>query len=118
MRSLKILVDPQAWSPADVRMRELCGTSAFVAQPANDNVEGWSFDVQIVGRWGLYSVMPVSRRGRTWSTRHLSGGERVTIGQAIVCDGGDRCRAIVAGMVKDGLRVEVNGVDMKGFGAT
>ena len=74
-------------------------------------------DVIVTGQWGLYSILPMSKRGRAWVKRHLSDGERTVLNGATMCEGGDRCREIVAGMVAQGLRVEVNGVDMKGFRA-
>jgi hypothetical protein len=73
------------------------------------------YDLIISGQWGLYTIAALTKRGRTWTRKHLSGGERTHLNGALVCEGGDRCRAIVAGADKDGLRVEVNGVDMKGF---
>lgn len=65
-------------------------------------------DVNVTGG-GLYMLQPLSRRGRAWCRRNLSDGDRTRLGDAVVCEGGVRCRAIVAGMVEGGLRVEVNG---------
>jgi hypothetical protein len=72
------------------------------------------FDVSITGQ-GFYLISPGTTRGRAWARKHLSKGERTKVGDAIACDDGRACREIVAGMVKDGLAVQVNGVDMKGF---
>lgn len=74
-------------------------------------------DVSINGQWGLYSIRPATARGRAWAKRHLSRGERTVLDGAIMCEGGRACRDIVAAMVRQGLRVEVNGVDMAGFRA-
>ena len=72
-------------------------------------------DITIAGS-GFYSIDPASRRGRAWVRRHLSSGERTpTDNGGVWTDSGRACREIVAGMVKDGLRVEVNGQDMTGF---
>ena len=72
-------------------------------------------DVAVSGSMGLYQIAPTTRRGRAWVKRHLSKGERTILNGAIVCEGGNRCRDIVAAMVAKGLSVEVNGVDMKGY---
>lgn len=74
-------------------------------------------DVSITGAFGLYSIRPRSKKARTWCQNKLTG-EQTRLAGAIVCEGGDRCRAIAAGMVYDGLHVEVNGVDMTGFRRT
>jgi hypothetical protein len=74
------------------------------------------YDVIIDGRWGLYSIHPASKKGERWAQRKLSAGERTRIGEAIMCEGSDRCRDIVAAMDREGLKVELNGVDMKGYG--
>ena len=71
-------------------------------------------DVAIEGSWGLYSCTPLTRAAQTFVKAKVDIGdwqdpERFHI------EGGDRCRALVAGMVAEGLRVEVNGQDMKGF---
>jgi hypothetical protein len=75
------------------------------------------FDVLITGEWGLYEIEPLTRAGKSWMDENLSDGdgERTRIGENVVCEGGDNCRAIVRGMDHDGLKVELNGVDMKGF---
>lgn len=73
------------------------------------------FDMTVEGQWGLYSIHTPTTRGKRWRARKLSGGERTTLGDALMCEGGDRCRAIVADAVADGLRVQVNGVNMKGY---
>lgn len=74
-------------------------------------------DLRIQGSWGLYSITTATPKGKRWQKRHLAKGERSVLPNGdLVCEGGDECRAIVAGAVKDGLAVEVNGVDMKGFG--
>jgi hypothetical protein len=72
-------------------------------------------DVSISGQMGLYRISHQTRRGRVWCKRHLSKGERTVIDGDIICEGGDRCRDIVAAMVADDLRVEVNGTNMEGY---
>jgi len=70
-------------------------------------------DVSVSGSWGLYRVHAASLRALRWLRRHLAEGERTWASvDTIVCEGGRECRALVAGMVADGLSVEVNGVDM------
>lgn len=78
-----------------------------------------ALDAVITGSWGLYTVAFLTDAGRAWREEHLPKGDEITewCGQVVV-EGGDRCRAIVAGMDRDGLQVEVNGVNMKGFGKT
>jgi hypothetical protein len=66
-------------------------------------------DVNVNGR-GFYSIDPASRRGRAWVKRKLSRGERTpTDHGGVWCDSGRATREIVAAMVADGLRVDVNG---------
>jgi hypothetical protein len=78
-----------------------------------------ALDVIVSGRMGLYSIDPLTVRGCKWMKRHLSKGERTpTSNGGVYCEGGNRCRDIVEGMDRDGLRVEVNGVDMNGFSKT
>lgn len=74
------------------------------------------FDLSVSGSWGLYSITPRTAKGKRWLKRHCSGGERTYLADALVCEGGDRCRAIVAAADRGKLRVEVNGQDMTGFG--
>jgi hypothetical protein len=74
-----------------------------------------SADVSVSGSWGLYRISALTPLGREWCGNHLSGGDRTVLDGDVVCEGGDQCRDIVAGMVADDLRVEVNGVDMSGF---
>lgn len=75
-------------------------------------------DIRVTGSMGLYKIIAPTSAGKRWRKKHLTSGERVLDSAgALVCDGGENCRAIVAGAVKDGLAVEVNGVDMKGFGS-
>ena len=73
-------------------------------------------DVSITGAMGLYQIQPLTKAGRTWTKKHLTSGERVRLGDTIACEGGDNCWEIVRGMVREGLRVEVNGTDMSGYG--
>jgi hypothetical protein len=73
-------------------------------------------DLTISGSWGLYSITPTTPRGKRWLASHCSDGERTHLGDALMCEGGDRCRAIVAAADRSRLQVKVNGVDMKGFG--
>lgn len=78
------------------------------------------FDVSVTGQWGLYTIQPHTAKARTWLAREIKndGDEHTwTANGSLVCEGGDNCRAIVAAMVKESLRVEVNGVNMKGFRA-
>jgi hypothetical protein len=75
-----------------------------------------SADVSVSGSAGLYRISALTPLGRAWCARHLPGGERTVLDGDVVCEGGGRCRDIVAVMVADRLRVEVNGVDMSGFG--
>lgn len=79
---------------------------------------GKKFDVIITGELGLYEIEPLTRAGKAWMDEHLSDGEgeRTRMGDSVICEGSDNCQDIVAGMDKDGLKVEMNGVDMKGFG--
>jgi hypothetical protein len=74
-----------------------------------------SADVRVSGSAGLYRISALTPLGRAWCGSHLSEGERTVLDGDVVCEGGGRCRDIVAGMVADDLRVEVNGVDMTGF---
>lgn len=74
------------------------------------------FDVIITGQMGLYEIEPLTRSGKAWMDENLSGGERTRMGETVVCEGGDNCRDIVRAMDCEGLKVEMNGVDMKGFG--
>ena len=74
------------------------------------------YDVLVTGSWGLYEITPAGSAARRWVKKHLSKGERtVRSNGAVMCEGGREIRHIVAGMVKDGLRVSVNGQDMAGF---
>jgi hypothetical protein len=76
------------------------------------------FDVVITGELGLYEIAPLTAAGKSWMDEHLSDhdSERSRIGDSVICEGSDNCRNIVRGMDRDGLKVEMNGVDMKGFG--
>ncbi len=76
------------------------------------------YDVIITGEWGLYEIEPLTRSGKAWMDEHLSDGdgERTRMGDSVICEGGDNCRAIVRAMDDEGLKVELNGIDMKGFG--
>jgi len=76
------------------------------------------FDIAITGKLGMYEIAPLTRAGTSWRDEHLSerDSERTRRGESVICDGMDNCHAIVAGMDRDGLKVEMNGVDMKGFG--
>lgn len=72
-------------------------------------------DVTISGQWGLYQIQPLSKSGQKWVRKHLSKNS-IKLHDSIVCEGSDRCREIVAAMDLAKLCVEVNGVNMKGFG--
>jgi hypothetical protein len=71
-----------------------------------------TFDVIVTGQ-GYYLITPSTKAGKAWARKHLSDGERTRVGNAIACDSGAQCRDIVAGMLRDGLAVEVNGRDMR-----
>jgi hypothetical protein len=73
------------------------------------------YDVEVGGSWGLYSIAPLTRAACAWLRKHASSGERTWLHGALMCEGGDRCRELVAGMVAAGLAVTVNGVNMAGF---
>lgn len=74
-----------------------------------------TYDVTIHGTAGLYSARFETPNARGWFRRNLKGPRTVLSG-ALIVEGADRCRDLVTGMVAAGLRVSVNGVDMKGFG--
>ena len=74
------------------------------------------YDLSVTGQWGLYEIFTPTTRGKRWVKKNVEA-DRIELGGAVVVEGGDRCRDIVAGAVKEGLRVEVNGLDMKGFRA-
>jgi hypothetical protein len=76
------------------------------------------FDVVITGKRGFYEIAPLTCAGKAWRDEHLSkcDSERTRMGESVMCEGLDNCEAIVAGMNRDGLKVTMNGVDMKGFG--
>lgn len=76
------------------------------------------FDVVITGEMGLYEIAPLTRIGKSWMDEHLSGDERTRMNESVICEGSDNCRVIVRAMDRDGLKVEMNGVDMKGFSRT
>lgn len=78
---------------------------------------GKQFDVIVTGELGLYEIAPLTRTGKAWMDEHLSDddSERTRMGESVICEGTDNCHAIVAGMDGDGLKIEMNGVDMKGF---
>jgi len=73
-----------------------------------------SFDVVIQGQ-GVFMIDPLSERAKQWIEENIRG-EQTWLHDMLACEGSRNTRAIVAGMVRDGLNVEVNGVDMKGFG--
>ncbi|MGH7177701.1 MAG: hypothetical protein ACREJC_10000 [Tepidisphaeraceae bacterium] len=76
-----------------------------------------SYDLTVTGSWGLYAIAPLTTKGRSWTKRHLTDAIAGAVRGSVMCESGRMCREIVAEAVKDGLRVEVNGVDMKGFRA-
>jgi hypothetical protein len=71
-------------------------------------------DIIVSGEWGLYSCTPLTKRARTFVEGKVILDSWQDPAHFHV-EGGDRIRAIIAGMVKDGLRVEVNGADMTGY---
>jgi hypothetical protein len=75
-------------------------------------------DVMINGT-GFYSITPLSPEGTRWMKRHLSKGERTRDERTgtIYSDDGNAVREITAAIDRAGLRVEVNGTDMKGYAA-
>lgn len=72
-----------------------------------------AFDVLIGGEMGLYTIATCTKKARSWVKKHLPDAVRIR-GQ-IACEGGQNCRDIVRGMLRSGLSVAVNGLDMKGF---
>jgi hypothetical protein len=62
-------------------------------------------DVQVTGKLGFYTFNYLTKKAQ----RQV--GRRTTY-----IDDGRECRRVVAELVRVGLRVEVNGVDMTGFG--
>jgi len=73
-------------------------------------------DVAVNGSMGLYSCILLTERARRFAKNKIVVGSWQTFADTrFMIEGGDRCRAIVAGMVKEKLKVTVNGVDMKGF---
>jgi hypothetical protein len=78
------------------------------------------YDVVVTGELGLYQIEPLTRAGKAWMDEHLSDGdgERTRMGESVICEGADNCRDIVAAMDREGLKIEMNGVDMKGFSKT
>lgn len=76
-----------------------------------------SHDVIVTGRWGLYEIRFETAAARAWQKKHASKGERTKLApNVLACEGGDRCRDIVAALDRDGLTIIVNGLDMTGFG--
>lgn len=76
-----------------------------------------TYDLSITGSWGFYTIRAQTPKGERWVKKHLSDGERSHDSEGnVLCDDGDYCREIVAAAVRGRLRVEVNGVDMKGYG--
>lgn len=73
-------------------------------------------DVSITGSMGLYAIEPNTPKARAWLRKNLAPKPQ-RLGDAIACEGGDRCREIVRACVREGLRVEVNGTDMTGYGS-
>lgn len=69
-------------------------------------------DVTITGEMGLYTIESNTPKARAWLKRNLAPKP-----QRIACESGDRCREIVRACVREGLRVEVNGTDMTGYGS-
>lgn len=82
---------------------------------AYENPPRSTLDVKISGAMGFYSIEAQTRAAARWMNLHVEGVHTQRIGEIAHCDDGGLCREIVAGMVADGLHVEVNGVDMKGF---
>ena len=72
-------------------------------------------DISVTGSWGLYAIAPQTTKGHAWVKKHLSQGERTVLRGAVMCEDSRVCREIVAASVEAGLRVEVNGMDMKGY---
>ena len=79
--------------------------------------KGFKPDVVITGQMGLYEIRFVTEGGTAWFQQHLEYHGRTWHGDALICDSSRMCRDIVAGMDRDGLAVELNGQDMKGFGS-
>jgi hypothetical protein len=78
-----------------------------------------STDLRVTGSWGLYRIHAATRPGKAWVRKHLRGGERTVLDNGdTMCEGSREIRDIVAAADRAGLSVDVNGQDMKGFGAT
>jgi hypothetical protein len=71
-------------------------------------------DVVIDGEWGLYTCTPLTPAARTFVEEQVAVPDWESPARFHI-EGGDRCRALVAGMVASGLHVTVNGTDMDGF---
>jgi hypothetical protein len=79
------------------------------------------YDIMVTSTFGssVYAVAPESKRAERWLRQHCPDAIWVEKRgySYLACDGARLCRDLVAGAVAAGLRVEVNGVDMKGFRA-
>jgi hypothetical protein len=97
--------------PAPGDLLDLVSGVRDQAQTARCTVE--DFDVMVTGSMGLYAARFATPNARAWYRRHHLHlrGARTVLNGVLVVEGGDRCRDLVAGMVADGLRVEVNGVE-------
>jgi hypothetical protein len=74
------------------------------------------YDVTVSGSWGMYTATANTLRGKRWLRVNApEGPEHTYVNGSLLVEGGNPSRLLVAGMVRDGLAVEVNGVDMTGF---
>lgn len=66
-------------------------------------------DITVEGEMGLLLIGAQTKAGSAWLTTNVEASA-VRIGTAIVCEGSDRARTIVAAAQAAGLHCEVNGV--------
>jgi hypothetical protein len=75
------------------------------------------YDVTVTGKMGFYEFHFLTPKAKRYRFKCLGKAFRSPMGGTyLVCDDSEQCRAIVVSMNIHGLSVEVNGVDMKGFG--
>ena len=81
-----------------------------------------SFDLMVTSQFGsaIYAVVPESKKGERWLRKSCPDAIWITTIRGVeylACEGRRLCEDLVAGAVKAGLEVEVNGMNMKGFRA-
>jgi hypothetical protein len=75
------------------------------------------YDVIVTVEVGFYEFHFLTQRAKKYMSKCLGKAFRSPMGGLyLVCDDSEQCRAIVVSMNIHGLSVQVNGVDMKGFG--